>query len=99
MESAVSGQVQVKGTGTGQGLWQNFSMPDCTRGLMLRVGGGQPSHPSSLPSFVSHLLEAEEVEDVFACVDHRAQASTGRLGLGWTCREAELLNGSILYSP
>lgn len=66
---------------------------------MLRVGGGQPSHPSSLPSFVSHLLEAEEVEDVLACVDHRAQASTGRLGLGWTCREVELLNGSILYSP
>lgn len=70
MESAVSGQ--VKGTGTGQGLWQNFSMPDCTRGLMLRVGGGQSSHPSSLPSLVPHLLEAEEVDDVFACVDHRA---------------------------
>lgn len=61
----------------------------------MRVGGGQPSHPSSLSSFVPHLLEAEEVEDV----DHRAQANTRRLSLGWACKEAELLKGSNLYSP
>lgn len=47
------------------------------------AGGGRAALSSLLPPL---LLVAEEVEDVFACVDHRAQASTRRLGLGWACR-------------